>query len=946
MQAEPAAILRTKLYMPPIRRDLVARQRLVEQLDQSLWQRSASETPARFTRKLTIISAPAGFGKTTLVCQWINDLQSTADKAAGLKTAWLSVDKDDNDLVRFLKHLVAALQTCQPKIGLEVAPILQSPPLHVSALLPLLLNDLSESASPLFLVLDDYHLIEAQPVHNTISALIEGLPPQVHVVIATRADPPFPLARWRARGQLTELRLADLRFNLAETNNLLDCLIEPDLPDQTVYNLFQRTEGWVAGLQLAALAMRVYADAQPTPDKQNFLQDFTGSNRFILDYLIEEVLQHQPKIIQAFLLQTSILNRLCAPLCDAILGDMEVSLADIHIPRPIVHPSSASSSQTILEYLDHANLFLIPLDSEQRWYRYHQLFADLLQKQLLTSRAERLPELHCRASQWLESAGLFPEAIEHSLAAGDLNHAASLIERMAESLMLQAEIRKILHWLDLLPEDIMQVHPNLQMYQAWMLAAVGHPLEEVEALVDSLSHQSGLSPGRLEMMLAMLASLRNQFAHSVNLARSALQRLPSEALLARTISARILGLGLLSTGDISEGFHYLEETIQKSQQMGQIGIAIRSLILSADLHLRQAQLQAAQTCYERAIAIVTERGLQRLPEISEAHIGLGELQFEYNQPDAAEKSLLYGILIAQKPQPMSALRGYICLAHLKQAQNDPTGADEYIQQARKIAEQFTATQIDDLYVAMHQASLWIKQGKLDAAAGWISRRGVGVEALLALAGASEDAIETHQYKYEALVVARWLLRTGQTQDMLPLLEAWLPRLEHTGRISLAMEFHILRALALYTLGSCDQALAELTPMLQLGQAQGYVRRFLDAGPPMRELLQYCIAQAQTGPQLAAYIQTLLDAFDREPEKRIVEPTQPFPTRTSQIIESLSAREMEVLRLLCTNLTIHEITSQLYIAESTLRSHIKSIYSKLGVHSRLEAIQQTKALNLL
>ena len=426
----PATILATKLFIPPLRPKIVLRPRLIERLNKGLTS----------DRKLTLISASAGFSKTTLVSEWIVD--------SGRPTAWLSLDEGDNDPACFLMYLVAALQTIASNIGAGAMAVLQSPrPPSTESILTTLLNEITTIPGNFLLVLDDYHVIDAKPVHQALTFLLEHLPPQAHLVIATREDPPLPLARLRARGQLTELRAAelraaDLRFTPTEAADFLNGVMGLDLAVEDIAALEARTEGWIAGLQFAALSM------QRCQDATSFIKSFTGSHHFVLDYLVEEVLQRQPDSIQAFLLRTSILDRLCGPLCDAVLR------------------SPSASGQETLEDLERANLFIVPLDNERRWYRYHHLFAELLRQRLHQSASSGneeggVAEYHTRASQWYEDHGLEIEAFQHAAAANDIERAEGIIEGKGIPLHFRGAVAAILGWLASLPKTVLDARPSL-----------------------------------------------------------------------------------------------------------------------------------------------------------------------------------------------------------------------------------------------------------------------------------------------------------------------------------------------------------------------------------------------------------------------------------------------------------------------------------------------------
>jgi LuxR family maltose regulon positive regulatory protein len=706
----PTALLMTKLYMPPSRPELVPRPRLMQQLDQGV------------QRRLTLISAPAGFGKTTLVSAWIRE--------TGIPAAWLSLDAEENDPARFLTYLVAALQSVDEALGQGLTDSLQSsqPPVKED-LLTTLINQIAALPYRLVLVLDDYHLITAAAVHEAVAFLLEHLPPQMHLVITTRADPPLPIARLRGRGQLTELRQTDLRFSLEEAAIFLEQVTSLELSAEDVAALTSRTEGWISGLQMAALALQsaVSTEAPDALQISSLVQAFTGSDRHVLDYLVEEVLQRQPEQVQTFLLQTAMLKRLTGRLCDAILDEPagEPGLAPEAARDPLLQ--APSPGQRILHQLEAANLFIVPLDNERQWYRYHRLFADLLHKRLQQFQPDRVPVLHRRASAWFEENGWPSEAIHHALAAGDLDHAADLIEQVAEVTLNRAELATFLNWVDALPNELVLDRPSLALYHAWALMWSGQPLELVESRLQDLDKDATTPATKVATLRSFLATWQGQLTRASELAEEALEQLPEDESFLRTLATWNLGIAHLMRGDMDTGTQILDKLARIGQRAGNAMAAVSALSHLAELQMSQADLNGARGLFEQALALAQDRQGRRLPIAGMPLIGLGELHREWNDFETAGRYLTEGMELVKSWGEFAALDGYIALARLRQAQNDPEGANAALHMARQIAVQFDLTELDDLLVAMHQVRLWILQGDLQPAVHWLQQRGFRLE---------------------------------------------------------------------------------------------------------------------------------------------------------------------------------------------------------------------------
>ena len=889
-------LLTTKLYVPPPRPNSVLRTRLIERLDAGL----------RLGCKLTLISAPAGFGKTTLLGAWVT--------GSDRPVAWLSLDEGDNDPVRFLTYLAAALQTVGVQVGGETAA--------TEACLTALVNQ-AGGVDPFTLVLDDYHFITAQPVHDALSFLLDYLPETIHLAIATRADPPLPIARLRGRGQLTELRLADLRFTPDEAAQFLEQAMGLTLGADDVVALSSRTEGWIAGLQMAALSL------QGEDDVSRFVATFTGSNRYVLDYLLEEVLRREPEQMQTFLLQTSILDRLRAPLCDAVLESGESANRRI------------AASQSTLEYLEHANLFIVPLDDRREWYRYHRLFADLLRRRLHQMYPDRLPGLHHRASEWFERNGLLPEAIDHALAAEEVERAADLIEANAEAALMRGEVATFLRWVDALPDGLVRARPALSVLYAWMLLWQGQSLKLIESLLRDAEKEDERVSGRATALRGLIAGLRGQTERTVELCSLALEQLPEEDRFVRPLALWLLRAIELAGSEGKADMQALDDVLRMSQSAGNVMLSVMITCNRAEILMRQGQPHEAAAAYQKAIELATDAQGQRMPIAGQALVGLGELSREWGDLDAAERYLVEGIELAEQWTEVGPLEAYIALARVRWAQGNMESAWDALQKAQELAVQYDVTDLDDLSVAMFRAWMWISQGNLEPAQRWAEGRDLFEYIDTPLQEDARDSYDLRMRKYELLVLARLLIAQQRPGETLKLLEPLIPVAEWRGRPGMLVEIHALRALAYHAQGNLDQALDALGCALSLAEPKGYVGIFTGEGEPMRALLREAarrgVAVKYAGRLLAAFSGYGSQVSDSRMSPNLQPETLPEP---------LSGRELEVLQLLDTHLSSTEIAEQLCISANTVRYHIKNIYGKLGVHSRSDAVQRAQELRLL
>ncbi len=911
--ASPAAstsLLTTKLNVPPARAQLVIRPRLLERLEVGL------------RGKLTLVAAPAGFGKTTLISAWAASLQ-----VSNRQVAWLSLDESDSDPIRFLTYLVAALQTIAPTLGAGVMGVLQSPqPPPTESILTALLNEISTTQDNFVLVLDDYHVIDAKPVDSALTFLLEHLPSRMHLVIATRENPSLPLARLRARGDLSELRATDLRFTPTEAAEFLNSVMGLSLSPDNIAALETRTEGWIAGLQLAALSMQGHHDAT------SFIQSFTGSHHFVLDYLVEEVLQQQPESVQTFLLRTSILDRLCGPLCDAVLRD------------------PAAPGQATLEYLERANLFIVPLDNERRWYRYHHLFADLLRQRLhqrstssIADEGRSVDELHKRASVWYEDNKLEIEAFHHAAAANDIEHAARLIEGDGIPHHFRGSVTTMLDWLESLPTMELDARPALWWRYAWLLLVNGQStgveekLQAAEAAlqaalqgtkVDDKDENTRNLIGQIAAARAVLALTRYQVGEMLTQSRRALEYLPPNNLALRATANWTLGCAYQHQVDRAAARRAFTESISLSQACGDIFTTIMATIGLGDMQIAENQLYLAAETSQRVLQLL---GDPPLPVASEAHLDLAQINYEWNDLDAAERHGQQSLYLARQ-YGRGIDRSVICevfLAQLKLAQGDVTGASAILAGASQSAHEGNFVhRIPE--VAAVQVLTLLRQGNLAAAAQ--------------LAQAHDLPISQ----------ARVLLAQGDPATALSLLEPLRQQMEARDWADERLKVMVLQAVALLLCGEQEKALQVVHDALELARPGGFIRIFVDEGTPMAHLLSKAVTRGMM-PDHVGYIGKLLAAFELEKPESADKSYLPLRASSdraapalsaSSVVEPLRQRELEVLRLMAQGLSNYEISQRLFLALSTVKGHNRIIFSKLQVQRRTEAVARARELGLL
>jgi LuxR family maltose regulon positive regulatory protein len=903
----PSSMLETKLYVPRLRRGLVTRPRLSERLNRG------GES------KLTLVSAPAGFGKTTLVADW---LATTPERT----TAWLSLDPNDNLAASFWPYLIAALRTVVPDVGATALSLLEEPKEPIAAVVSTLLNELSAMPNDLVLVLDDYHVVDAHEIHDGIAFLLDHLPPQVHLVITTRADPPLPLARLRARGELVEIRAADLRFTPEEAAAYLNEVMGLDLGASEVVALEARTEGWIAALQLAALSI------QGRDDVAGFIAGFAGDDRYIVDYLVEEVLRRQPEEVRSFLLDTSILDRLTGPLCDAVTGQ--------------------AGGKAMLEALDRANLFLVPLDDRRQWYRYHQLFADVLRARLQDEQPGRVPELHRRASGWYEQDGDRSEAIRHAMAGEDFERAADLIELAIPSMSQGRQEATLRLWLNALPDDLFEARPVLAV--GWVaMRLVRGEAEGVEARLlqaerwlepgpQAPDGSTGRStdmivvddaafrrlPGAVSVYRTALAMAHGDVTGTIAHAQRVLDVIGADDHLERGSADGFLALAYWTRGDLDAAHRWWTDAAVSLELAGHVSDAIGCSIALADIRIAQGRLHEAMQAYERGITLAADQPAPSLRGVPDMHVGVSELFRERNDLALATQHLLSSEDLGERAGlAQNPYRWRVAMARVREAEGDLEAALELLDEAERLYA-------SDYYpnvrpIPAMKARVWIALGRLGQALGWARAHRVSVMDEL-----------SYVREFDHITLARLLLADpardrgdGSAREAPELLERLLRAAEAGRRTRSVIEILVLEALAHQMRGDVAAGLAPLERALTLAEPEGYVRIFADEGPPMSALLG-AAAKREIAP---GYVRHLLAEFghahDRTPIK------QP-------LVEPLSERELDVLRLLATDLAGPEIARELVVSLSTVRSHTKAIYAKLGANNRRAAVTRAEELDLL
>jgi LuxR family maltose regulon positive regulatory protein len=920
----PIPLLATKLHIPPLRQDFVPRRRLLDRLETGL------------RRKLVLISAPAGYGKTTLLSEW-----HASSQDRGLSLAWVLLDEQDNDPVRFWSYVLAALERVRPGSTQSAKALLHglSRPGTTSGrdrsgsiqgVLAALVNDLVSAqegdvlSRPLVLVLDDYHIIQNAAIHDSLAFFLEYLPQSTHMVLLTRADPPLPLARLRVRDQLLELRAADLRFTADEVDLFLNQVMALDLPADAVSTLDARTEGWAAGLQLAALSLHGLDRQQA----QRFIEAFAGAHRHVLNYLTEEVLQRQSPEVQTFLLQTAILPYLTAPLCDAVMGQ--------------------PGSQPVLEQLANDNLFTTPLDNEGRWYRYHPLFADTLRTRLQQSSPELLLVVHRRASAWHQGQGALVDAVRHALAAADPERAAYLVEAGYKRLVMRGELVTLHRWLDALPADLVQARPRLCLASALALAYSGRR-ERVEGHLQQAEAALAFAPdtadadairGEIAALRAVFASVNWAGTCSLDLARQALQLLPAarsdEDLWLRILTLQAQGNCHRFQGEVRQAEESYTEALTIARTLDSPFLVQAITNRLGQNQFLQGRLRQAARTFETALGQAEARGGELAWFSAELHAHLSQIYTEWNDLEQAQQHAQQSIeLSRQAENHLALLEGHLALAGVQAALGEVDAARLALDQAQPLAVESGVPYLE-AEMAAKRAWLDLLPNGNDAsvemvrpwAEAWAIQR----------TQAANDELPLVLREIQDLILARFWLGRGRLDEAWGLLAEIQPAAEAAGRMGTVLQALLLRAVALQAQSDQTHARDTMARALALAQPEGYVRTFVDAGPPLRSLISdfrlSAAASHEAAKALLSYVDHLLAAFSG-PSK-----LQP---ETQNL---LTAREMEILALMAGGASNQEIAERLVVTVGTVKGHVNHILDKLEAHNRTEAVARARKLGLL
>jgi LuxR family maltose regulon positive regulatory protein len=883
-------LLRTKLFVPRPRRDLVRRPGLSQRL---------SRTPRP---RLTLVSAPPGFGKTTLLASWL------AASGAERPVAWVSLEENERHPDSFWTYVVTALDTAAPGVGATALPLLQAPHPPIEAVIASVLNELSALPAGLDLVLDDYHLADGPGIAADVAFLLEHLPPDVHLVISTRADPDLPLARLRARGELVEVRAADLRFTLDEVAAYLNEVVGLDLGAADIAALEGRTEGWIAALQLAALSL------QGRDDAAGFIAGFAGDDRYVVDYLVEEVLSRQPDDVRTFLLQTSILDRLSGSLCDAV--------------------TLGKDGRSVLEMLDRSNLFVVPLDDSRQWYRYHHLFADVLRTHLLEERPDEVADLHRRASRWYDAEADAVAAVRHALAAGDGGAAAALVEHAVPGLQRNRQEATIRRWIDVVPPEEVEVRPVLAvgfigaLMSGGEFEGVSQRLDDVERLLASppadrvVLDETELArlPSAIAMYRAALALVGGDPSATVRHAERAVALAVEDDPLVLSAASALSGLASWGSGDLDAAHRGYSRAVEGLRRAGHLSDVLGCSVTLADIEITRGRLGDARRTYDDGLRLATQEPGVVMRGTPDMLVGLSQIAFERNDLEAASDLLDRAEQLGEHTGlPRLPYRRRVGRARLRASAGDLAGAITLLEDAEHVYDGDFSPNVQP--VPAMRARLLVAQGRLAEAVDWVSDQHL-----------SPDDDLAYVREYEHVTLARILLARHAAEPSSSLrrtTQGLLERLrvgaEEGGRVGTVIEVLSLEALA-------QHAPATLERALRLAEPEGYVRVFVGEGAPMATLLEALSRQQPTW----LYPRRLLDAL----REGVAEPPR------QRLVDPLSARELDVLRLLASDLDGPAIARELVVSLNTVRTHTKSIYAKLGVNSRRAAVTRARELDLL
>ena len=877
-------ILATKLVIPATPLQIVPRARLTHPQD---------------APRLILVCAPAGYGKTTLLASWAKDMPAPV--------AWLSLDSGDNDSLQFLRHFITAIQACYPDFGATITGMLGNTPLpSVGEMMRSLVNQLCSLNGRLCLILDDLHLVSDAAVHQAIAFLVDNHLPQLQLIIAGRCNPPFPLARLRGQRQVLEYRASDLRFTLEEVGIFCNDLMQLDLPQQQVETLAQRTEGWIVGLQLAAVSMHSISD------KPEFIDSFAGDNRHITDFLLDEVLRSRSEEMQGFLLQTSLLERFNASLCDAVTG--------------------RADSRLMLDEMERANMFIVGLDHQRIWYRYHHLFTSLLQSRLRGTDPDLARMLYRRASQWCDANGLLTDAIDYAIKAEDFVYAADLMEKHGSQLFSHGQISTVLSWTQCLPTPLLAQRPALSMMCAWGsfymddLVAMDRHIRMVAVRIDSFEHAPfGSGERAMWGQLALMRGCRLAYNGNIDGAKAQLHTALASLCPERTLhraAAVYLGVTYFVTGELDHAQPLLEQHASIAQFKYNALVPITAALGLARLHLLRGNLVAARQVYHKAMREALAVGLHDFPACGMLHIGLGELAYLMNDLAAAEQHLMRGVEMTAVGMQYVNTWGRILLAQTRLAAG--TAGPDLNADSEALLSQYAGRFVVDLPpLSAAIGRLWLSQNRLDAVKQWADAAQLPLDTPLAIGREAEY-----------LVLARYFIASRQPARSLALLDAIHPAVEHGKRQAVVIEIGILKALSLQVQGRVCEALAALQQCVALAEHVSLLRLFINDGAALRVLLM----KLARGNDYTAYAHYLLSHIAPESAANDVGNATPLPSLFSK-------KEKQVVTYIVKGNSNQEIAQALFISPNTVHSHMKSIYAKLGVNSRLQAIERLRELGI-
>jgi LuxR family maltose regulon positive regulatory protein len=898
------ALLSTKIYIPPVRENAVARPILVEKL------MAIMDRPGSFA----LISSPAGFGKTTLLGEFVTQLQHP--------TAWVSMDEGDDDPVRFWSYLIAACQMVHKEIGASAQSILQSPqPLPAETIPIILINDLVSVKRGMVLVLDDFHVIRDKTIHEAIIFLLDHLPANLHILLSTRGDPPWPMARFRVRNQLIEIRAQDLRFTTEEAATFLNRIMELNLTTEDIAALEERTEGWVAGLQLAALSM------QGRRDISSFVKSFTGSHVYVAEYLIEEVFQRQPENMQAFLLQTSILERLTAELCEAVTGRQD--------------------GREMLRALHQANLFITPLDDKGQWFRYHHLFADLLQVRLQHAHsADEIADLHRAAAGWYEEQELIVEAVNHSLAAKDFKRAARLIGENAAQMVTRGELTTLMRWTETMPEEVIWLQPSIVMAKIWALTLSG-AVREVEPLLQQAEAQyemSSQTPASRELagfaaaVRAFFAMMAGEDDHALDLAERAELLLPESSVHARWLLPYTIGTAYRSQGQYDKAAEEFARQARMGEEFDNLIVWGTGVTAVALVRRAQGRLRETSTICHQALNKLADRGADQFGSLAKLETPLVEVLREQNELEEAQRRLTDVIRRMRSwPMPTDRLHTQLAQIEIQEALGDLQGAFETLRSAKELKNTQIVLMNLRRSVDLCEIRLTLKSGEITAAESLIEAYQPGTSRWVELRD------------HELLLLARLRLAQGRLKEAEEIMSQLASDTKTGERKSTCIKTLVLQACILHAQGRMEAALGVLLEALALAEPEGFVRVFVDEGEVIRQLLIAVTRQLVMAPDHAAlpskaYIARLLDAFPEvlTPDVLAVSTNQ----AAADLVEQLTPRELEVLQLIAAGDSNRRIAEKLVITVSAVKKHATNIYGKLNVDRRTQAVARARQLGLL